>query len=309
MESLCHASTNNKILLTSQGETRRPWLKSPWLWNDQTLCPVEMIRKLQSTNDAKRPNEPSALWCYFGHHESGLRCPPGTIAWETAQSPPQGLCDAHVQSGRGGIFAGIAEWLFQNVSKIVIDEAERQIREAFPIPANQSTNNEAIFESNGSFRKWPGLPPSDSLITVHLRWGDKGVEMKLASIDELINATISLMTPDELSGKKNVHVYVASEDPKGLEQFKNASSPHWIIHASGPKNTEDNQSMMDAGELTKGRTGLESLAALLVSMESNRFVLTRASNWSRLIDELRKNVVDPRCDNCTKMIDLRPGES
>jgi acetyl-CoA acetyltransferase len=82
------------------------------------------------------------------------------------------------------------------------------------------------------------------------------------------------MTPDELSGKKNVHVYVASEDP--------------------PKNTKDNQRMMDAGELTKERTDLESLAALLVSMESNRFVLTRASNWSRLIDELRKNVVDPR---------------
>jgi hypothetical protein len=41
-----------------------------------------------------------------------------------------------------------------------------------------------MFESNGSFRKWPGLPPSDSLISVHLLWGDKGKEMKLASIDE-----------------------------------------------------------------------------------------------------------------------------
>jgi hypothetical protein len=47
---------------------------------------------------------------------------------------------------------------------------------------------------------------------------------------------------------------------------------------------------------------------LLVALEANYFVLTTASNWSRLMNELRKNVLDPSCGDCTRMIDLRPGE-
>jgi hypothetical protein len=62
-----------------------------------------------------------------------------------------------------------------------------------------------------------------------------------------------------------------------------------------------------SGTGTANRTsgvGLVTLALLLVSMEANTFVLTTASNWSRLINELRKNVLDPRCNNCTLMVDL-----
>jgi tagatose-1,6-bisphosphate aldolase len=57
-----------------------------------------------------------------------------------------------------------------------------------------------------------------------------------------------------------------------------------------------------------GKNALESLGALLVAMESYGYVLTTGSNWSRLMNELRKNVVDPRCGKCTKMIDLLDGE-
>ena len=56
---------------------------------------------------------------------------------------------------------------------------------------------------------------------------------------------------------------------------------------------------------SRGRAGLESLASLLVSLESNRYVLCLGSNWSRLINELRATVVDYRCRNCTKMLNLR----
>jgi hypothetical protein len=48
--------------------------------------------------------------------------------------------------------------------------------------------------------------------------------------------------------------------------------------------------------------------SLLVAMEANYFVLTTASNWSRLMNELRKNFVEPRCNNCTLMVDLKYGE-
>ena len=60
----------------------------------------------------------------------------------------------------------------------------------------------------------------------------------------------------------------------------------------------------------RGRAGLVALGSLLVAMEAKDFVLTTASGWSRLMDELRRNVVDPQCsggNNCTTMIDLRPG--
>jgi hypothetical protein len=47
----------------------------------------------------------------------------------------------------------------------------------------------------------------------------------------------------------------------------------------------------------------------LVAMEANDFVLTTGSNWSRLMNEIRINILNPRCNDCTTMIDLKRGES
>jgi hypothetical protein len=58
----------------------------------------------------------------------------------------------------------------------------------------------------------------------------------------------------------------------------------------------------------KGRPGLVALASVLVAMQADDYVLTTKSNWSRLINELRKNVLDPRCGDCTRLVDLAPGE-
>ena len=56
------------------------------------------------------------------------------------------------------------------------------------------------------------------------------------------------------------------------------------------------------------RTGLVSLATLLVALEAEYYVLSLGSNWSRLIDELRRTRVDGVCRGCTKMVDLTPGQ-
>ena len=58
---------------------------------------------------------------------------------------------------------------------------------------------------------------------------------------------------------------------------------------------------------TKGRAGLVAMGSLLVAMEAKWFVLTTASNWSRVMDHLRTQIINPRCNNCTHMVDLRPG--
>ena len=57
-------------------------------------------------------------------------------------------------------------------------------------------------------------------------------------------------------------------------------------------------------DLLQGRPGLVALASLLFALQANNFVVTTASNWSRLMNELRKSVLDPRCDSCSQMIDL-----
>jgi hypothetical protein len=59
------------------------------------------------------------------------------------------------------LFAATMEYLFRNVSKVVIEEAERQLNLVFP----------------------SGQVPQN-LIVVHIRWGDKGFEMKNVPIGE-----------------------------------------------------------------------------------------------------------------------------
>ena len=53
------------------------------------------------------------------------------------------------------------------------------------------------------------------------------------------------------------------------------------------------RNMMKMNALTDGRLGYNSLLALLIALEADYYVLTTASNWSRLINELRLNVVEP----------------
>ena len=204
--------------------------------------------------------------------------------------------------------AAVAEWMFQNVSQLVIPEAQPQIREeAFSVATNSSSETT---HGNKTFQRWLGMPDASSLITVHLRWGDKDSEMDLVSIDEVVNATVSLLTPEEMSGRRSVHIYVATEDRQALMLFREAAVPRkWQVHSSGPISPDyGSYSMTSVAHKSKGKAGLQSLAALLIALEANRYVLTRGSNWSRLIDELRKSVLDSRCGNCTVMIDLREGE-
>jgi len=197
------------------------------------------------------------------------------------------------------------EFLFQNVTDIVIEDAERQIRETF---FQRSPDKEILDDENSKSPVAVSIPPPESLITINIRWGDKWKEMKLVPIEEYIDAAKKLLSPQELKGTKPVHIYIASEDPKAIQMFKqhNDTPQEWNIYHSGPKISKDvgETRMEDVDLSSMGRTGLESLAALLISMQANRYVLTTGSNWSRLINELRKSIVDPRCGNCTAIAEF-----
>jgi hypothetical protein len=262
-----------------------------WIWQDQQAC--------------NRTTTTSPMLCYFP--ESEKFCPNDTTRWD-----PTKLVSLTRGAGRisrdcpsveyeiPDIRAAAMEFLFSRVSSLVQNEAERQVRLVFA----------------------GGRPPKN-LITVQIRWGDKKEEMKLVLIQSYVNAVTHLAKLRTLQSKSNenddddddqVHVFLSTEDPKAVQAFREASPRHWTIYVDqyytemvAYRNDQYNGNPLVARNM-QGRPGLWALGSLLVAMEANDFVLTTASNWSRLMNELRKNVLDPRCGNCTRMIDLAAGE-
>jgi hypothetical protein len=114
-------------------------------------------------------------------------------------------------------------------------------------------------------------------------------------------------------------IYVATEDPKAIAAFRYAAPPQWAVY--GDQTVDDLADLrpadgdespaghsFDEAAKSKGWAGTANLASLLIAMQAREFVLSTGSNWSRLMNELRKAVLDDRCDGCTRMIDLQPGE-
>jgi hypothetical protein len=170
-----------------------------------------------------------------------------------------------------------------------------------------------IFGGNSSSEGGPPVQVPPDLVTVHVRWGDKHVEMSPPSIAEYVQAVDQLT-----SNSSTASIYLATEDPRALEEFTSfcgTERPGWRIYHDvvledfvGMRPAD--VSKIDSGTLTKatrGRAGLVALGSLLVALEARYFVLTGLSNWSTLMNQLRARIVDPRCGNCTEVVDLRPG--
>ena len=97
-----------------------------------------------------------------------------------------------------------------------------------------------------------------------------------------MNATLALLTPEALSGRKPVHMYVATEDRQALMLFREATMPrNWQVHASGPISPDyGSYRITSVAHKSKGKAGLQSLAALLIVLEPNLYVLTRGLNYA-----------------------------
>lgn len=271
----------------------------PWIWRDGESCSRSSIA---DDNDAAATA--SAMTCYFP--ESELACPDDqTLVLEhgdVLQNMTRGRgrirneCPGlSAEYGISNIRAAATEFLFTRLSKNIQREAERQLQ--------------AVFR---------GHPVPKTLITVHVRWGDKADEMELLPIHDYIEAVERILEerdPQALSAADDgVHIYLATEDPRAVLEFRDAAEPEWNIYVDHyfdemlPHRRDSyNGSPLMAQQLN-GRPGFVAIGSLLVAMEANYFVLTTASNWSRLINELRLNVLNPRCQNCTHMIDLKGGE-
>lgn len=191
--------------------------------------------------------------------------------------------------------AAATEFVFASLSPIVVKEAQEQRYSLFgesPTPPN--------------------------LITIHVRWGDNNLEVRRENtpIQKYVEAIETMIKDNNM--KDNIHILLCTEDPVALEAFRKATStkdwtinvdPFYAKYLPYRKDREIKYNLVSHISMeTKGAAGRWALASMLVAMEANYFVLTTKSNWSRLMNELRKNVVDPSCHGCTKMMDIDPGE-
>lgn len=260
---------------------------NPWVWIDQEKCDVEKA-------------EASTLSCYFPHAE--MQCPGD---WEkmayvefNVSNPIHIKCNRTATSPMN-IYkktdwraAGI-EMLFSRVSPIVQEEGERQLNLVFP----------------------KGVP--SDLITVHIRWGDKKFENKVMGISQTMDAIKKVRKQRGDNLEDPVSILLCTEDPKAVDAFKSTVPANWNVyidqfyHEMIPFRPEDESIYNKVPKMSRalnGKTGLWSLGSLLVAMEANAFVLVLSSNWSRVMDELRRNVLNPRCRNCTFVVDVSEGK-
>jgi len=250
-----------------------------WLWLDKSYC---------DRSDAER----SPFLCYFPAFDNHCTVDKETIPNVNVSDPRKNNLRCSWVGNEdllANFRAASMEYLFRRVSPLVIQEAQRQIGLLF------------------------GQEVPKDIITVHIRWGDKFWEMDLPPIDEYIAAVYQILHSQGRDNSTTAHVYLATEDPQAVKAFHRAAPPNWKVYVDRTVQELDtfrpkkgNRASWTSRN-TKGRAGLVALGSLLVALEANSFVLTTKSNWSRLMNELRKNVIDPRCGNCTWVIDLRPG--
>ena len=280
-----------------------------WLWNAKAHCPIH--------NEYNNTVSTSPMLCYFPQSETV--CPKDSdntterfqITNNDGQLNLQSCPKVTAQYGdTSAIRAASTEYLFTRLAEFVIEEAERQLQIHF-------------YNSRANYQV-----PKD-MITVHVRWGDKGSETKLLPIKSYTDAVHQIVNDRRIARQDavpnnsnnphddNVHIYLSTEDPGAVKAFMKNIPSHWNVYLDQyyvemlpyRKKTGNiyNANTINA-KLLEGRSGLLALGSLLVAMESNDFVLMTKSNWSRLMNEIRKNIVDPRCQNCTRAIDLLTGE-
>ena len=303
----------------------------PWIWYSNSDC--------SDSNTSL-----SAMKCYFPEAEPECNNDTDASASEFLKPPSSPLISINMTRRLGGITqncsnviasvdnnvsmvrAAITEFLFTRVSQIVQQEGQRQLNLVFSRPdlnQNRNSPNASVIAN--------GIPKN--LITVHVRWGDKGREMSLSPISKYIvaieqilqrrrtnrNAKVPMYNDHvDASDPNEVNVFLATEDPEAVMEFQRAAPNEWNIYID-QYYTENLIYRQNIGNVynvntitalqSNGRTGLLALGSLLVAMEANDYVLTTGSNWSRLMNEIRINILNPRCHNCTTMIDLKRGES
>ncbi|KFX96324.1 hypothetical protein V490_03402 [Pseudogymnoascus sp. VKM F-3557] len=139
------------------------------------------------------------------------------------------------------------------------------------------------------------FPMPEGTISMHVRHGDKGSEMRLVPFNDYVVRAEKFTAENPLGSWKRA--FLSTEDPNVIEQMKSmarltpfsysGSNARWTWYWSGiPRlNTSPETQLREFGNRTD--LTIKWLLQLVMAIECDVFVGTRGSGWNRLIDSLR----------------------
>ena len=313
-QALCNAMERGGRLVLSD---------RPWVWNDDAFC-------TQLAGENRLPST-DPFFCYFTIRDNcRLQTASSTPAMAQAatassarsisHSHNYSMCPSYItdESSRQLFRAAAVEYLFSNLRPEIVQEADGVIGEIFHSVLSTHSQDTTIRpppalalsyvagRASPAKRGARGHFPIADMISVHIRRGDKITEMDLVSDMDYIRGIDSFVQNYSIS---EPHIFLTTEDKRSADKF---SSKVEAYNATWRVFTYDKSvghmfasTTMYMAQSSHGALGRFSLISLLIALEAKYYVLTSGSNWSRLIDELRRNVLDVECQNCTRMLDLR----
>jgi len=129
-------------------------------------------------------------------------------------------------------------------------------------------------------------------INAHIRRGDKYKEMRLIDNDVYIAAFEKMISEMPLHFSSHT-IFLSSDDNEAIQSSRNKleAMGYSVIYSKIPRWQNGNHiEMMDTDEhIRKHRQdfAMYHLLELQMSLEADGWIGTRASNWNRMIDELR----------------------
>ncbi|GJP55143.1 hypothetical protein CLOM_g14129 [Closterium sp. NIES-68] len=151
-----------------------------------------------------------------------------------------------------------------------------------PSPASSPSRGACTWAASASVYEEVGAPPFmlRPVISMHVRQGDKGIEMSLHSLASFIFFAYRLRRhkPDLQ------YIWLSSEMESVMAAAE--SFPDWtFLYASSSRATDVEQ--MKQQQFSGQQPVAEIFASLLITSESDYFIGSLGSNWNRVIDELR----------------------
>jgi hypothetical protein len=132
-------------------------------------------------------------------------------------------------------------------------------------------------------------------VSLHVRHGDKGIEMELVKDETYFDAAEKMVVDGPIGSIRNA--YISTEDPSVIVSAENrsVSDPRWSwLYYKVPRVNSNGLDQLEKLGFPKGLLTHIWWLQLLMALECDGWVGTRGSNWNRLIDELRCIWV-PKC--------------
>lgn len=171
-----------------------------------------------------------------------------------------------------------------------------------------------FYEASEGIKDYNPFPFPDGTINLHIRHGDKGIEMDLVPTSDFLRAAEEVVFNAPIQFARQL-MFLSTEDDTAVtessgfvtgrlnttsEGEKLELNPHWTLTwYDVPRNNVNGMSQLDeftGAKLTRPQLTRIWWLQLLMALECDAWVGARGSNWNRLIDELRCIWV-PKCNN------------